>query len=181
MEVNTLTLKHQNWMWAVRREMGWPPFKPCNDAIAFGAGRKMDLAVGVEIARLAQAMRKDLVYSGWPSTAAVEPDGYAIAYRELLAVDVVDRCFPFAADETGPMILVSTRADEHFAVGRRGFLERLSGKPKHLRRGRALALRRIRAAAAAMGDELAPTNVWVPAGAEWVEPPATLETVVRFG
>ena len=40
--MNTMSLRHQNFMLAVRREMGWPAFKPANDAIAFCSGRQMD-------------------------------------------------------------------------------------------------------------------------------------------
>lgn len=180
MEQAMMTLRHQNFMWGVRREMGWPLFRPVNDCLAFVSGRPMDIEVGLETARVAQVMRKDLIYAGWPSTVAVEPDAFAVIIRELLQVDVIDRCFPWAADETSAIVLVSTRVDESFAIGRRGLLERRPGKPKGLGKGRKLAAKRIRAAAAAMGDELVANNIWLPHGEAWVEPDAPVETVVRF-
>ena len=175
-----MTLHHQNFMLAVRQEMGWPLFRPVNDAIGFSSGRTMDFETGMEIGRIAQLMRKDLVYSGWTSTRALEPTGFAIAYRELLAVDIIDRLVPFASDDEAPIVFVSTRADEHFAVDGRGSLARRPGKPKSIGKGRKLAMKRITAAAAAMGYGLLENNRFVPIGADWDEPHASVETVVRF-
>lgn len=181
MNDNKMLLRHQNWMWALRRLMGWPAFKPVNDSIAWASGRTMDVELGMELARLATAGRKDMVFSCWASVSAAEPVGYIVALRELLAVDIVDRCVAYAADEEAPLLLVSTRRNEHFAIGERGLLERHEGKPADLGKGRKLAVKRIRATAATMGDTLCAGNMWVPPGGDWVEP-ATVptETVVRF-
>ncbi len=160
--------------------MGWPLFRPANDVIGFSAGRLMDIEIGMEIGRIAQLMRKDLVYSGWASTDATEPTGFTIAYRELLAVDIVDRLVPFAANDDAPIVFVSTRADEYFAVNSRGTLVRVPGKPKGIGKGRKLAMRRIKVAAAAMGDSLLENNRFVPTGAAWIEPEVPVETIVRF-
>ena len=176
-----MSLHHQNFMLALRQQMGWPSFKPANDAICFSSGREMDIGTGMEMGRIAQIMRKDLVYSGWTSLRATEPSGFAIAYRELLTVDIIDRLVPFAANDTAPIVFVSTRADEHFAVDPRGSLARVPGKPKAIGRGRKLAMKRIKAAAGAMGDRLLENNRFVPTGADWIEPEAPIETVVRFG
>ncbi|WP_394269546.1 hypothetical protein [Qipengyuania sp.] len=176
-----MMLHHQNFMLAVRQQMGWPPFKPANDAIGFSSGREMDIHIGMEIARIARLMRKDLVYSGWASAKATEPTGFTIAFREILTVDIVDRLVPFAANDEAPIIFVSTRADEHFAVDRRGSLVRVPGKPKNIGRGRKLAMKRIKTVAATMGDTLLENNSWIAPGADWIEPEAPVETVVRFG
>ena len=50
---DTTKLRHQNWMWALRSEMGWPTFKPVNDCIAWASGRLMDIELGMDLARLA--------------------------------------------------------------------------------------------------------------------------------
>lgn len=180
MEQTTMQVRHQNFMWAVRREMGWPAFKPINDCLAFSSGRPLDFEIGAELGRLAQAMRKDMIYSGWSSATAREPSGFTVVIRELLSVDIVDRVLPWAADDHSPIVLVSTRGDEVFAVGKRGLLERMAGKPPRLAEGRKRAMKRIRAAIATMSDEVAENNVWLPAGAPWVEPDQPLETVIRF-
>lgn len=181
MQQNNAGLRHQNFMLAVRRELGWPTFKPANDCIAFCSGRQMDLEVGSEMARIAQTMRKDAVYCGWANVTASTPVGFTIVYREMLSVDIIDRVVPFAANDDAPIIFVSTRADEHFAVDRRGSLVRIPGKPKKIGAGRKLAMKRIRATAATLGDKMLAGNQFVPWGSDWVEPEAPVETIVRFG
>lgn len=178
----TMILRHQKTMLALRQQMGWPAFKPANDCIAFTSGKPSDFEVGIELGRIAQMLGKDLIYSGWASVDATTPIGFTIAYRELLAVDIVDRVFPYAANDQAPVVLVGTRADEHFAIDGRGSLTRMPGKPKSLGAGRRLAMKRIKAAAKTMGDELLASNRHVPWGATEIEPEATVaETVVRFG
>lgn len=179
---NTTTLvRHQQWMWAVRQEIGWPPFKPANDCLAFSSGRPTDVQIGTELARVSTEMRKDMIYSSWADESATKPHSYTIVIRELLKIDVIDRCLPWAASETSPIIFISTRRDEMFAIGQRGLLERVAGKPKSLGRGKALAVKRIRAAAASMRNELADGNVYVPFGGPWVEPAHSADTIVQFG
>lgn len=176
----TIPLHHQNFMLAVRREMGWPTFRPANDCIAFCSGRTMDFTVGLEMARIAQTLRKDAVYTGWANTRTAVPTSFAIVYRELLTVDIVDRVVPFAANDDAPIVFLSIRADEFFAVDCRGSLVRVPGKPKVIGAGRKLAVTRIRATAATLGDELLENNRFVPTGAKWIEPEVTVETIVRF-
>ena len=181
MEHSNISLKQQNFMRAVRRECGWPAFKPCNDAIAFCSGRKMDFEVGAEMARIAQTLRKDAVYTGWTNMAARKPLGFTIVYREMLAVDIIDHVVPFAANDDTPILFVSTRADEHFATDHRGSLVRIPGKPKNIGAGRKLAMKRIRATALTMGDKLLADNRFVPFGSDWIEPEMPADTIVRFG
>lgn len=175
-----MTLHHQNFMLAVREQMGWPSFKPANDCIGWCSGQQMGIEVGTEIARIAQTAGKDLVYTGWASSRAKDPTSFAIAFREMRSVDIVDRVVPFAANDHAPIILVSTRANEFFAVDRRGSLVRVEGKPSRIGKGRVLAMKRIKAAAAAMGDEMLANNRFVPPGADWIEPEAQMETIVQF-
>lgn len=181
MQQNTIGLGHQNFMLALRRELGWPTFKPANDCIAFCSGRKMDFRVGLEVARIAQKLRKDVIYSSWANLGGNKPLGLSIAYRGVLTVDIVDHVVPFAANDDAPIIFVSTRTDEHFAIDDRGSLVRVPGKPKAIGTGRKLAMKRIHATAATLGDELLADNQFVPFGADWVEPEPRLETIVRFG
>ena len=173
--------RHQNTMLALRREMGWPAFKPANDCIGFTSGRTMDFDQGMELARIAQVLGKDVIYSGWASGSASEPSGFSIAYRVLLTVDIIDRVGPFAANDDAPVVLVSTRSDEVFAIDRRGSLVRVPGKPKTIGKGKKLAIKRIKTTAEAMGNELLENNRYVPPGADWIAPEGPIETVVRFG
>ena len=177
----TMILRHQKTMLALRQQMGWPTFKPANDCIAFTSGKPSDFGVGMELGRIARMLGKDVIYSSWSSVDATTPVGFTIAYRELLAVHIVDRVFPYAANDHAPVVMVGTRADEHFAIDGRGSLVRVLGKPKSLGAGRRLAMKRIEAAAKGMGDELLASNRHVPRGAT-IEPEAPVaETVVRFG
>jgi hypothetical protein len=176
-----ITVHHQNFMLAVRREMGWPSFKPANDCIGWTSGREMEFAVGTEVARIAQMLGKDLVYTGWANSRAKDPTSFTVAYREMLTVDIIDRVVPWAANDEAPIILVSTRGDEYFAIDRRGSLVRIEGKPKNIGKGRKLAMARIKATAASLGDELLANNRIVPTGGEYIAPETPVETIVRFG
>lgn len=121
---------------------------------------RCDVVADIESAVLG----KDAVYAAWPSTTATAPPAFTIVYRELLAVDIVDRVIPYAANDDAPIVFVSTRADEFFAVDRRGSLARILGKPKNIGKGRQLAMKRIHAT-----------------GAASIEPEAAVGTLVRFG
>ncbi|MGY4396693.1 hypothetical protein ACVWZA_001878 [Sphingomonas sp. UYAg733] len=175
-----MLLHHQNMMLAIRKEMGWPAFKPVNDCLAFSSGKEMDIESGMEIARIAQMLGKDVVYSGWASSKATEPAGLCVAYREMFSVDIVDRLVPYAANDDAPLPLVSARSDEYFVVDRRGTLQRVRGKPKDIGAGRKLAMKRIKATAATLGSEMLGTNRFVKPGAS-IEPETPTETIVRFG
>ncbi|WP_243650136.1 MULTISPECIES: hypothetical protein [unclassified Sphingomonas] len=175
-------LRHQNLMLALRVEMGWPRFKLANDCLAFSSGEEMSFQVGMELARVAQLLGKDVIYSGWASTKATKPTSFSLAYREVLTVDVIDKLVPHAVNDTAPLTLVSIRAGEHFVVDRRGSLVRVAGKPRDIGTGRQLAMKRIKARAARMGDTLLASNRFLPTGQDWIEPDAVpAETVVRFG
>ena len=176
-----MVLRHQKTMLALRELMGWPVFKPANDCIAFTSGKPTDFQVGMELGRISQMINKDVIYSEWASPTTTAPVGFCIAFRELLSVDIIDRVLPYAADGTSPIVLVSTRADEHFAIDGRGSLTRVNGKPKSLGAGRRLAMKRIKAAAKVNGDELLAGNRHIPWGATSNEPDAPAECVVRFG
>lgn len=175
-------IRMQNFAWGLRQQMGYPLFAPANDCTAFAGGGHADFAKGMEIACLASQMRKDVVYLGWTGVADAAPTTFAVAIREMLQVDWLDRMVPWAADDVSPILLASTRHDEHVVVGSRGLLERRSGKPaKALGKGRKLAMQRIRRAAATMGERLAANNVLLAPGEAWREPPALSgDTVVRF-
>jgi hypothetical protein len=177
-----MMLRHQKLMLSLRAEMGWPLSKPANDCLAFSSGKEMNMQVGMEIARIAQMLSKDIVYSGWSSTKAIRPSSFSLAYRMMFSVDIIDKLVPYAANDTDPVTLVSTRADEHFAIDRRGNLVRVAGKPRDIGKGRQLAMKRLKARAATLGDTLLAGNRHLPTGQDWIEPDAApVETVVRFG
>lgn len=180
---HAIMLNTQNYCLAVRQQLGYPLFKPANDCTTFASGGIADITKGLEIAQLAETMRKDVVYTAWNDLADREPASIGVALREMLCVDWIDRCFLWAANDTAPLVIVPTRLHEHIIVGTRGFLERRPGRPaQNLGKGKKLALARVRRAAATMGDELLQGNVFVPTGGEWREPTMTAcETIVRFG
>lgn len=173
-------LNRQNIMLALRQTMGWPPYAPANDCLAFTSGRPMDVENGIEIGRIATALGKDVIYSGWASESAREPSGFTIAYRMIDSVDIVDRIVPYVANDGSPVILISTTQDEHFAIDARGSLVRAAGKPQAPGKGRLLAMKRIKALAKNLRTTLLEQNRHVPVGAP-VERPAPAETIVRFG
>lgn len=179
---HAIMLKTQKYCLAVRQQLGYPLFKPAIDCTAFASGGIADFAKGMEIAVLAETMRKDFVYTGWDDFSDKEPARIGVAIREMLHVDWIDLCFLWAADDTAPLVIVPTRRDEHIIVGERGLLERRAGRPaKALGKGKKLAAARVLRAAATMGDDLLESNLFVPPGGTWQEPVAApVETIVRF-
>lgn len=63
------TLRHQNFMLAIRCEMGWPSFKPANDCIAFCSGRAEWYARASAAVRLSRASAYCAVSEAWMATA----------------------------------------------------------------------------------------------------------------
>ena len=175
-----MLLHHQNLMLGLREQMGWPTFKPANDCIGWSSGKTMNFEAGMELGRIARLLGKDMVYAGWADIKATEPVGFSVAYREMLTIDIVDRVVPYAANDEVPIVLVSIRSDDVFAVDARGTLARMTGKPKAIGRGRKLAMKRIRAAAAARSADLLKNNRWVPPGATSIEPEASTDVIIRF-
>ncbi len=175
-----MEIHRQNMTFATRLEMGWPSHKPANDCIGFCSGRTMDVENAMEIARIAQMLGKDIIHSGWASAKAKDPTGFTVAYRTMHSVDIVERLVPFAANDDAPLILVSTRSDEFFAIDQRGSLVRVTGKPTDIGKGRKLAMKRIKATAANLGSELHESNRLVKPGAS-IEPEAPTDIIVRFG
>ena len=149
---STSNVRQQNFMHALRLQMGLPLHQVTNDAIAYTFGQPMSFEVGIEMARIAQMIQKDAICVSFASDAANKPCGFAVIYRELNMVDVIDNCVPFAASDDAPVVLVSIGAKEHFAIDSRGSLIRVQGKPANVAAGKRLAMKRIRVAAAAMGD-----------------------------
>lgn len=174
-------IKNQNIAWGLRQQMGYPLPAPANDCTAFAGGGLADLAKGMEIAVLATQMRKDVIYLGWRTVADAAPATFSVALREILQVDWIHGLIPYASDDIAPVLLVTTRREEHIAVEPRGLLERRPGKPGALGTGKARAMRRIRRAAATMADRLADNNVFMLRGEAWREPPTSSgETIIRF-
>lgn len=176
-------LKTQQFCLSIRHLLGYPLYKPVNDCTAFASGGPVDIGKAMDLARLAEQSRKDFVYTAWNDLADRDPATIAVALRETDGIEMLDRCFLWAANDDAPLVIVSTRADVHIVMGARGFLERHPGRPaKALAAGKALAARRVRATVKLMGSELLDSNVVVPAGGEWRDqPPVRRETVVRFG
>lgn len=176
-----MMLRHQNVMLALRHQMGWPLTKPANDCIAWTSGRPVDAEVGMELARVAGLLGKDVVYSSWNDKHATEPSAFTIGYRTMLACDVVTGVIPYAVDDDAPIILVNAKAGEIFAIDSRGSLVRAGGTPKALEAGYKRAMRRIKAVAALMRKDLLPDNRWMKWGSASIEPDTAPRTAaVRF-
>ena len=174
-------IRQQNINLAIRQLMGWPPYKPSNDCIAFACGVPLDPLLALKVAQMAEEMRKDWVYAQYLKPTAPMPAKMGIVYRGLASVDVLDDCHLWAADADAPLKVVSPRTDEHFAIDCRGSLQRIAGRPKNLAKGRALALRRVRKLAAGYDHVALPDSVFMSAAEPWVEPARQpRDTLVRF-
>ena len=174
-------IRQQNINLAIRQLMGWPPYKPSNDCIAFGCGAPLDPLLALKVVQMAEEMRKDWVYAQYLKPAARMPARIGIVYRRLADVEVIDDCLLWVADAEAPLIVVSPRTDEHFAVDARGSLQRVAGRPKGLAKGRALAMRRVRTLAAGYDHVALPDSVFMSAADPWVEPARQpRDTLIRF-
>ncbi len=176
-------LKFQNYALAIRKELGFPLTPMANESVKFTAGGEVDVMRRIELARLAEEMSRDFIYCAWRSVTAKTPASVAVVFREEHLVDVVGNCTLWAPDEDAPLVLLNERGGEHFVRGARNALERRAGLPaKNLSKGKRLALRRVRSAAAARGDDLLPGNAHVPNGARWADhrPQTQNETIVRL-
>lgn len=176
-------LKLQNHALAIRQELGFPLTPMANESVKFTAGGEIDIMRRIELARLAEEMSRDFIYCAWKSVSAESPASVAVVFREEHLVDVVGNCSLWAPDEKGALVLLNERGGEHFVRGARNALERRAGLPaKNLSNGKRLALRRVRDAAAARGNDLLPGNALVPNGARWADhrPQMQNETIIRL-
>lgn len=178
MDQTTTIARHQRWMWALRSLMGLPAYQPACDSTEFLSGAPLDFRLGMQCGQLAASRQKDLIYSGWRTALSPEPESHSVVIRELLTIDVIDRCVPCMVDETAPLTLVSLHANEQFTIGARGLLERVAGKPKTLGQGRKRAMRRIRSLAAELSESVAPTSHQISCGDRWVQPEGAF--AIRF-
>jgi hypothetical protein len=176
-------LKLQNHALAIRQELGFPLTPMANESVKFTAGGEIDIMRRIELARLAEEMSRDFIYCAWTSVTAEAPASVAVVFREEHLVDVIGDCVLWASDNDAPLVLLNERGGEHFVRGARNVLERRAGLPgKNLSKGKRLALRRVRNAAAARGDNLLPGNAFVPNGERWADhrPQMQNETIVRL-
>ncbi|HCB74783.1 MAG TPA: hypothetical protein DEP91_01180 [Sphingomonas bacterium] len=177
----TTILHHQNLMLSLRQAMGWPLFKPQNDCIAWTSGKVLGFEDHLELGRICRVIGKDLIYSGWLSAEAPVPADFTVAYRMMMTVDITSGVVPFAKSDVDPVILVDTRLNQHFAINQRGTLVRHCGRPKAVATGHRRAMKRIEAAARAMGDEALANNRRVDWNATEIEPDIMpTDTIVRF-
>lgn len=174
----TTILHHQQLTLALRQVMGWPPYKPANDCIAWSCGKVCTFEDHLELGRIASMVGKDLVYSGWSSVTAAMPAHYTIAYRKVATIDIIDRVVPFAANDDDPVILVDARADQHFVIDERGSLVRRFGRPKALTQGHRRAMKRLKRVMRTKGDVVLPNNRWVPWGATVIDPDTTPTNII---
>lgn len=173
----------QQFAMALKRELGFQICGVPNDTLSALAGGEADAVKAMEIAAIAPALSRDLIYLGYRNAKAKEPSQIALAWRDDLYVDWRDGLQLYAADHNAPLVLVDLQRREHYARGGRNQLIRHDGLPAGgIERGRKLAMARIRRTAAIMPDELAANSTLVPRGANAAEhlPPVTAETVVRL-
>jgi len=108
-------------------------------------------------------MQRDIVYVAFKSLNSQYCVSISLAIRERNYVDWVSNVVAWAKDETSDIVLVDRPGNQHFVLNERCQLERREGLPTaHLTAGRKLASERIRAAAAALPQELQDHNQLVP-------------------
>lgn len=145
-------LRQQNYVNALRIEMGLPLHALANDGIGYMFGPPVDVPASAELARIAQEIGKDLVHVSFQNAIVRKPIGFTVVWRELDHVEVMTNCMPYVSEGNG-VSLVCLRSDGQFAVDSRGSMIRLSVKPVDLRTGRKLAMRLIKKTADSLACE----------------------------
>ena len=145
-------LRQQNYVNALRSEMGLPLHALANDGIGYMFGPPVNVPASAELARIAQEIGKDLVHVSFANAHVCKPTGFTVVWRELEHVEVITNCGPYRA-EGGRVSLVCHRSNRQFAVDSRGSMICLSVKPADLRAGRQLAMQRLKKTAESLACE----------------------------
>ncbi len=162
MKLKNLILQ-QNLVLGLRQQIGYPLYAPSRHTMAFSSGRPVDLVRRMEMSVAAEDMQRDIVYVAFKSLNSQYCVSISLAIRERNYVDWVSNVVAWAKDETSDIVLVDRPGNQHFVLNERCQLERREGLPTaHLTAGRKLASERIRAAAAALPQELQDHNQLVP-------------------
>lgn len=152
----------ETWCFSLRLEMGYPAYKPATNSVAFCASAPKDPLEAMHIASLAQELNKDVVHVGI-ETIKVGPVNIALATRHECSVRWTPDCLLYAESESAPIQILTK--DKAWGVGPRSILTATKLPPaKKRRRGIEIAMRRWRAAAAAMGPVELVGGMHVPNG-----------------
>lgn len=163
-DARAMTIRHQQFAWAIKVELGFQICGVPNDSLVLSSGKPADPVRAMELAAMAPIFAKDLIYLGFRTIRSKEPSDVALAFRDDLCVDWRAGLKLYSADHDAPLILVDVVRGEHYARGGRNQLVRQTGVPADLVRGHKRAMARVRRTAAIMKDTLNDTNYFVPAG-----------------
>lgn len=171
----------QNHSLAIRTELGYPLFIPANATMAFAAGRKFDLAVGMDLVRHAERGNKDFVYAGWATITDDAPCDYTLVIRQQVSVDVITDVTFWAADDVSPLVIISSERNMYFELDGRLNLQQRSGRPgRKILQGERRAMERILRSAELLDGTVLDGTDWVKNGGDWVPPTTSRENVVNF-
>ncbi|MGK2912268.1 MAG: hypothetical protein ACSLE1_21095 [Sphingobium sp.] len=153
----------QQWVFALRKLMGYPEYEPSRHSTAFCASGERDLAGALHLAQLAADMKKDILHLGFKSIYAPEPHLVSLVVHTTHCVELLAGCRLYAASDTANVALL--HHDKRWYFDDRNQLICTSLPPRHrLTRGEQVAWARWRLTAARMvGLQLA-GNSFVPAG-----------------
>lgn len=172
-------IAHLRWQrnaWALREEMGFPLTTMTDESVVWAGGGVADFEKGMEIARVAADLGRDVIYLGYRTAKAPQPVQVGLAYRDPALITWRPKLELWAADREAPVILVDRIEGERYERGERNVLIRRAGLPAvDLARGRRMAEDRVRRAAKLKSDNLDSGSYHVPHGASVAEhrPPAS--------
>lgn len=152
---NQDNLYHQNYLNALRKEMGLPLRMLICDSIAYFYGRPTGIAKASGLAKMAVQAGKDIVDISFANDTTHTGVEFTVAFRLMDHVEILTRCKPFAPDADAPVVLLSADGARGFGADARGCMQQHQNAVTNISKGHALALRRIRATARELGQRQA--------------------------
>lgn len=169
-EARTVLLRNQKVAWSLKRLLGLPTYAAPDNGLHVAAGGIADTAKGAQIAVLAGATGRDVLYLGFRTGRAKEVSQLGIGWRGSVAIEWREGLKLYAPSAPGPLVLLDTHRGCSFVRGARNSLVEQPGLPKDINRGHRVAMTRLRQAVAQMCcDELAPDLSFVPQEADPAE------------
>ncbi|HEX8486774.1 hypothetical protein [Sphingomonas sp.] len=152
----------QNWCFALRTLMNYPPYAPPFHTTAWCSSTPRNIFEAMELTKIAAAKGTDLIHVAF-TLDTNEPLGVSLAIRESECVVWIPNVRLYAPDEAAPIQLLAD--DCRWLIGPRLFLTSAKLPPKHRRaKGEEIAWRRWRHAAATIAPLGVEGSVWVPPG-----------------
>lgn len=158
----------QQWVFALRKLMGYPGFEPSRHSTAFCSSGEPNVTGVLTMAQMAVDMGKDILNVSFASVHALEPHMVSLAVHTTVGVEWLPGCSLYAASDKAKVALL--HQDKRWFFDDRNQLVSTTLPPRHrLARGEQVAWKRWRLTAARMEGLHLSGNCFVPAGRRFID------------